>query len=163
MSQTFHTALLLLGANQGNKKLQLQKAICSISNNCGKIVTQSGLYFSESWGYYDENYLNQAIKINTSHSPQELLSETQLIEKQLGRTSKTTHNYQSRPIDIDILFYDAIIIQSSNLAIPHPRLHLRNFALQPLMEIAPDFIHPILCKTITKLATNCPDTGKVWQ
>ncbi len=103
------------------------------------------------------------MEITTELSPQELLSATQTIEKQLGRVSKTTTHYEARPIDIDILFFDDLIIETENLTIPHPRMHLRNFALQPLLEIAPNFMHPILQKEIKELAKSCKDTGKVWK
>lgn len=163
MVHTFHIAFLLLGSNQGNRIHYLQNATRSISNTCGDIVTPSSYFFSSSWGYDDEDYINQALKIHTKLSPTELLMATQTIEKALGRSSKTTDHYEARPIDIDILFYDNLIINTKRLSIPHPRLHLRNFVLQPLMEIAPNFTHPILQETISELATQCPDTGKVWK
>lgn len=163
MCRLFHRTFLLLGSNQGNKKHYIEKANCLISRKCGEIVTQSSFYFSESWGYDDEDYLNQAIELRTFLSPQQLLNQTQGIEKELGRTTKTTDHYQARPIDIDILFYENCIIENPNLTLPHPRLHLRNFVLQPLKEIIPDFVHPTLNKTITDLYEDCTDMGKVWQ
>ncbi|PVX50103.1 2-amino-4-hydroxy-6-hydroxymethyldihydropteridine diphosphokinase [Balneicella halophila] len=163
MYQFSHTAFLLLGSNQGDRKLYLKNAVCSISSTCGDIVTQSSYFFSESWGYEDENYINLAIELRTELSPTELLKATQLIEKDLGRTSKTTDQYEARPIDIDILFYDEITLATEQLILPHPRLHLRNFVIQPLQEIAPNFIHPVLHQSITELAKNSTDDGKVWR
>ncbi len=158
-----HQAFLLLGSNQGDRKDFLEQAVFHISRNCGKIVTQSSYFFSESWGYKDENYVNQAVKITTNLSPKRLLIATQAIERKLGRTIKTLDHYEARPIDIDILFYDDVILETQTLTIPHPRLHLRNFALQPMLEIAPHLIHPILQKNIQELAEICEDTGKVWK
>ncbi|MBS9767816.1 MAG: 2-amino-4-hydroxy-6-hydroxymethyldihydropteridine diphosphokinase [Flavobacteriaceae bacterium] len=158
-----HTAFLLLGSNQGDRKAFLDQAIYSISRNLGEIVTLSSHFFSKSWGYNDEDYVNQAVKIETFFSPNALLTETQAIEKALGRTTKTTDHYESRPIDIDILFYDSLILDAENLTIPHPRLHLRNFVLEPMKEIAPNLIHPIFKKSIKELAEICEDTGVVWQ
>lgn len=163
LPQLSHIAFLLLGSNQGDKKNYLEQAVSLISTTCGEIVTQSAYYFSESWGYEDADYLNRAISISTRLSPEALLCKTQSIERQLGRISKTTEQYQARTIDIDILFYDALIKNTEKLTIPHPRLHLRNFVLKPLEEIAPHFVHPILQKPITELTQKCPDTGKVWR
>lgn len=158
-----HHAFLLLGANQGEKKVVIEKAICLISSEDTQIVTRSTYYFSQSWGYDDANYLNIAIEVRTQLSPEQLLEATQAIEKELGRTTKTTNHYEARPIDIDILFYDNWILKSTELTIPHPRLHLRNFVLQPLKEIATNFVHPVLQRTISELAVNCTDKGKVWK
>ncbi len=158
-----HQAFLLLGSNQGDRKYLLARAICLISRNCGKIVTQSSYFFSESWGYEDKDYVNQAVKLQTKLSPEQLLKETQAIEKELGRRTKTTDHYEARPIDIDILFYDNVILDTPTLTIPHPRLHLRNFVLQPMQEIAPKLIHPVLQKSMRELAEKCEDKGRVWQ
>lgn len=156
-------SFLLLGSNLGNKEEQLTQAISLISRSSGNIVTKSPLFFSEAWGYNDATYLNQAIEISTSLSPYELLHSLQKIEKQLGRTTKTTTHYQARTIDIDIILFADNIISSEDLTIPHPRMHLRNFVLQPLLSIAPNAIHPIFKKTIDELANETPDKGKVWR
>lgn len=163
MSPSLHTAFLLLGSNIEDRKSYIKKAISLISSNNNKVVTSSDYYFSESWGYDDEDYLNLALEIQTPLSPTELLSTTQCIEKTVGRTAKTQKGYEARIIDIDILFYENKIIETSKLTLPHPRLHLRNFVLFPLAEIAPNFQHPVFEKTIEELKTNCKDNGKVWS
>lgn len=163
MLQPYFCVFLLLGSNQGNKKDFIERAVSAISSECGQIVTASSYYFSESWGYDDEDYLNQALEINTQLSAKKLLQRTQHIEKKLGRETKTTTHYEARPIDIDILFFENYCIETPSLTIPHPRLHLRNFVLQPLQEIAPNFIHPLLHQSISELAENCPDKGTVWK
>lgn len=163
MSKELHQVLLLLGSNQGNLKALLHRAICEISLTIGEIVTISSVFFSKSWGYDDNNYANQVVLLRSSLSPMEILKHTQKIEKQLGRTKKTTTHYTARPIDIDILFYDNEIIENATLTIPHPRLHLRNFTLVPLCEIAPKWIHPILKKDVQTLLKTSTDLGEVWK
>lgn len=158
-----HNCFLLLGTNKGKKEEQLVNAIQHISRICGKVVTESPAFFSESWGYNDDTYLNQAIEISTTLSPMKLLKALQDIEIKMGREHKTTTHYEARTIDIDIILFENKIIDNKELTIPHPRMHLRNFVLQPLLTIAPKAKHPILNKTIEQLAKDCTDKGKVWK
>lgn len=158
--------VLLLGGNLGDRKMLLIQAIKEIEKSCGRILKKSKIYESESWGFEsDDNFLNQAIKIETDFDAIKLLSKLQFIEKQLGRTAKTPTNqtYSSRLIDIDILFFNQEIINNETLTIPHPRLHLRKFTLECILDISPDYIHPIFNKTIEKLSDKCSDKTKVWQ
>lgn len=152
-------ASLLLGGNLGNVSLNFKIAIDYISNKCGRIAKQSNLYQSKAWGFQaEEIFLNQVLIIETKHTAQELLKQTQAIESIIGRKSKTKkQEYQSRLIDIDILFFDNDIIQLENLTIPHPRLHLRNFTLAPLRELIPNYIHPELKKSISWLFEKSTD------
>ncbi len=150
---------LILGSNSGDKDKILISAIDYIEKQVGNIVTSSSLYQTEPWGYQTDNdFLNQALIVETRLTPLELLHATQNIEKTLGRTIKSINgHYSDRPIDIDILFYDKQIINSKELTVPHPLICERRFVLIPLNEIASDLLHPKLKKTINKLLEECPD------
>jgi 2-amino-4-hydroxy-6-hydroxymethyldihydropteridine diphosphokinase len=156
-------SVLLLGSNLQHRESIIAKAIAIIGqlNEC-KILNKSNLYESEAWGFESENqFLNQAIEIETSLHPTTLLKALLNIENQLGRVRKHA-GYESRIIDIDILFYDHLVINLTELNIPHPRLHLRRFTLICLVEIIPNFIHPTLQKSIQQLHDECIDYSKVW-
>ena len=100
--------------------------------------------------------------IETDLSPEVLLSQILNIEKELGRVRGVLkEGYESREIDIDILLYDNLVNDSEILSIPHPRMHLRKFVLEPLMEIAPNIVHPLFGKTIKELNKICPDKSIV--
>ncbi len=155
---------LSLGSNKGKRLLHLQKSIKKIQSSAGKLIRISDIYESKSWSYHDADYLNLVLEIETNLSPDELLEKTQSIEKQIGRTSKTTIKdgkaiYSARETDIDILFYGKEIIHKKQLTIPHPLLHLRRFVLQPMMQIAPDFIHPVFNEKIETLYIRCEDNN----
>ncbi len=155
-----HQVYLLLGSNKGNRRKYLLMAMYLLQNKIGTIVHTSSVYITEPWGNNNQpKYLNQALIINTQFTPLQLLKKLQKIEKELGRTNK--NQYSSRTIDIDILFYDRIIFTAKNLVIPHPRLHLRNFTLMPLMELNKSYSHPKLKKSIEELAKNSTDSLKV--
>ena len=149
---------LSIGGNIGDRLLYLSKSRKYIENTVGTIVAKSSVIETDAWGYNDRNkYLNQVVKIETNFKPCTILELTQEIEKKLGRKEKTKKErtgkfvYSARTIDIDILFFEEKIIQTKNLIIPHPRLHERDFVMIPLNEIAPDFIHPVFRKKISKL------------
>ncbi len=152
---------LCLGGNIGNREVNLNTAILKISELCGKVTATSSIYETEAWGSHScLNYLNQVIKIHTHLSPQKLLKTLLNIESSLGR-QRTKNQNADRTMDIDILFFNAEIIEIDNLQIPHPRLHLRNFVLKPLLEVCEVHIHPVFNKSILQLALQCPDTLKV--
>lgn len=158
------TSYILLGSNQGNSMLLLQQACELLQKSVGGIIKKSSVYESIPWGFEaEQNFLNQVLATETEFSPKQLLLATQQVEQQLGRIIKTYKPgvYASRLIDVDILFYGEQLIQTSALAIPHPRLHLRKFTLLPLVEIAPDFVHPVLKKTMKQLLQKCEDKGEV--
>lgn len=148
-----HLAYLSLGTNLGNKEENLHAAMQLIKEQIGNIVSQSALYVSAPWGFSSENsFLNNAVAVETTLNPSELLHTTQGIERALGRTHKTvSRQYSDRLIDIDILFYDSLVMDTPALTLPHPLLHQRLFVLSPLAEIAPTLRHPILQKTIHTL------------
>jgi 2-amino-4-hydroxy-6-hydroxymethyldihydropteridine diphosphokinase len=153
---------LCLGGNLGNCLATFGQVCVQIKETVGKITSQSSLYQSQAWGMEDApDFLNQVIKVETKISAEGLLIFLLEIEKELGRKRAETTTYQSRLIDIDILFFNKKIIKAETLEIPHPRLHLRKFVLEPLNEIAPHFIHPVLNKSISELLESCPDTGQV--
>ncbi|MFC2107563.1 2-amino-4-hydroxy-6-hydroxymethyldihydropteridine diphosphokinase, partial [Bacteroidota bacterium] len=126
----------------------------------GKTLSSSSIYESESWGFDAEPFLNQVIIINTKTKPESLLEEILRIENEMGRKRNNT-GYESRIIDIDILFYGSIIYKSKNLVIPHPLLQERMFILEPLNEIRSEYIHPVIKLPISNIYLNCTDTTKL--
>ncbi|MBK9643196.1 MAG: 2-amino-4-hydroxy-6-hydroxymethyldihydropteridine diphosphokinase [Saprospiraceae bacterium] len=152
---------LLLGTNLGKRKYQLDKAKGFIENLIGKIQSESSLYETQPWENPDQSsFLNQAIAIKTQLTPDQMLQEIHNIEKQMDRVRKEKN--EPRIIDIDILLWGKNIIKGMDLEIPHPRLHLRNFVLVPLMEIAGNEIHPIFKKSIEELYEECEDPLEVY-
>lgn len=146
-------AYLSLGSNQGDRIGYIQQAssLINMADNIS-IVRTSAFYETEPWNMTTKTWFaNAVIEIKTSLSPEKLLEECQRIEKMLGRTPKETAGYADRTIDIDILFYGKEIIAEDNLMIPHKYVHLRAFTLVPLLELIPDFEHPVLRKTISEL------------
>ena len=156
-----HLVYLSLGTNLGNKEENLRTAMTLIEEQVGTITSQSALYASAPWGFNSENtFLNNAISVETSLTPEELLSTTQRIEHTLGRTHKSVDGqYSDRLIDIDILLYDDVVMHTPSLTLPHPLMHRRLFVLEPLSEIAPTMIHPLLQKEITTLCNELKAEG----
>ena len=147
---------LLLGSNMGDRKLFLNRAIEHIEADIAPIVGASSVYETASWGKTDEpDYLNQVLLLQTLLPPQVILDKILAIEALLGR--KREEKWGSRIIDIDILFYGDAIINEPNLKVPHPELHKRRFTLEPLAEIAADFMHPVFKKNILQLKSELQD------
>jgi 2-amino-4-hydroxy-6-hydroxymethyldihydropteridine diphosphokinase len=148
-------AYLSLGTNLGRKADNLRTAASHIEKRIGNIVSLSAFYATEPWGFASTNsFLNAALAVDTDLSPVELLRLTQAIEQEMGRTAKSADGaYADRLIDIDILLYGDTILHTPALTIPHPLMHLRRFVLDPLCEIAPDVVHPVLQQTIAELRT----------
>ena len=142
-----------LGTNSGNRQDNLQRAIEALSLALGLPAACSSFMESEPWGFESKNsFLNCVVAFDTHLSPTELLCTTEDIERRLGRTKKSIGGqYSDRTIDIDILFYGNKVIKSERLTVPHPLLHLRNFVLLPLHEIAPQLRHPAMGRTIEEL------------
>lgn len=146
-------AYLGLGTNIGNKRRNLITAAALLAERVGDILALSDMYETEPWGFESENtFLNAAAELQTTCSPLELLDATRLIEIEMGRIEKSNGAYHDRIIDIDILMYDDLVMQTPRLTIPHPLMHKRPFVMTPLMEIAPDVVHPVFHKTIAELA-----------
>jgi len=148
---------MLLGGNLGDKKKVFSEVQNKLSKQAGKITVQSAIYETEPWGFESNDlFWNQVLEISTNLSPEEVLVQTQQIELELGRIRKPDQ-YDSRLIDIDILFYGDQIISLENLIVPHPRIQERKFALVPLCEIASELIHPVFQKSIRQLLEECAD------
>ena len=155
---------LSLGSNKGDRIGYVQQAT-SLLNACENIsiIRTSAFYETEPWNMSSETwFVNAVVEIKTKLSPTELLAECQRIETQLGRRHTQNDVYEDRTIDIDILFYGNEIIQEENLSIPHKYVHLRAFTLVPLLELIPDFEHPILHKSIIDLHSDLENPEMVF-
>lgn len=147
---------LLLGANLGDRYRQLSGAIGEIEKHVGFIARRSSVYETEAWGVEDQpSYFNQVLEVETLLNPHALLKAIHDIENKLGR--KRVKKWESRVIDIDILFYNDLIVNQENLIIPHPLMHTRKFTLLPLAELATHLWHPVLRKSIKQLLEECTD------
>ncbi len=156
------STVLLLGGNENHTGDLFKSASEMIIERVGVIVGQSSIYESPPWGFEHAHwFLNRVLLVENRLKSLALLSQIQEIEKILGRQKKATHQYEARPIDIDILFIGSGIVDLPRLTVPHPRLHLRRFTLVPLCEVMPDFIHPVMNKTMKELLEICPDKSKV--
>ena len=158
MSQVY----LLLGSNLGNRPYFLSKAILSINKYIGTVQKRSQVYETEPWGFeHPTMFLNMVILVKTQLEPYQVLDHMLSIESEIGRQRDESNGYEARSIDIDILFYDSMILKDTKLTIPHPKLHERKFTLVPLSEIAPNLNHPVLQKTIRQLLAECNDKNNV--
>lgn len=147
-----------LGTNIGNRRGNLVKAAALLAERVGDILALSGFMETEPWGFESENlFLNAAIKMETPLTPDELLSATQAIEREMGREKKSDGTYHDRVIDIDILLYDNRVIEQLGLIVPHPLMQERLFVMAPLAEIAPFERHPLLGQTFIELADSLRD------
>lgn len=147
-----------LGTNIGNRRGNLVKAAALLAERVGDILALSGFMETEPWGFESENlFLNAAIKMETPLTPDELLSATQAIEREMGREKKSDGTYHDRVIDIDILLYDNRVIEQPGLIVPHPLMQERLFVMAPLAEIAPFERHPLLGRTFMELADSLRD------
>lgn len=145
-----------LGTNLGDMESNLRNALLEIQKRVGSVTSQSAFYLTEPWGFDSTNkFLNMVVEVETILTPFMLLSVTQCIEKELGRLTKSKDGiYSDRLIDIDILFYGQEIIADAALTIPHPLLHKRDFVLEPLKEIAANFVHPLMGCSIADITGN---------
>lgn len=154
--------VLILGSNLDNRIELLSTASDIIFSEIGKLIKSSSIYQSEPWGYESNNsFLNQVLHIESNNTPEETLEKCLAIESKLGRVRNNEGTYSDRSIDIDILLFDDLIISTPRLEIPHPRMHERKFCLEPLAEIAPDWLVPTLQKTTSQILAICPDSSKI--
>jgi 2-amino-4-hydroxy-6-hydroxymethyldihydropteridine diphosphokinase len=152
-----HLVFLALGTNLGDRLANLQAAVAAIAPRVS-ILAQSHVYETPAWGYEDQPpFLNMVIKGETALAPEALLAYVKSLESELGRTP--SFHWGPRLIDIDILFYDQLILHTADLTIPHPRLQERAFVLVPLADVAADLVHPVLGKTISQLLANVDRSG----
>lgn len=149
-----------MGSNQGNRAQQLRNACDKIKQFLGPIEKKSSVYQTGAWGKTDQpDFLNQALIVKSSFNPQEVLKIIHSIEKEMGR--QRTTKWSERTIDIDILYADELVLNLAELKVPHLEIQNRKFALIPLTEIAPDFVHPVLKKTHAQLLSICHDVLEV--
>ncbi len=157
-----HTVYLSLGSNMHRREDILEKALSEIEKKAGKIVRKSSFYLTGSWGFDGNDFINQTVELQTGLSPEALLSVLQSIERQAGRKRQPDKGYENRPLDIDILTYDELIVENSTLTLPHPLLHKRRFVLEPWAEINPQFVVPKYAKSVSELLSLCDDkTGVI--
>ncbi|HLF73307.1 MAG TPA: 2-amino-4-hydroxy-6-hydroxymethyldihydropteridine diphosphokinase [Anaerolineales bacterium] len=148
-----HTVYLALGSNLGNRLANLKQAIAALPPQM-EVKARSHVYETPPWGHEDQpKFLNQVVMAETYLEPEPLLRHLKRLETALGR--KVSFQYGPRSIDIDILFYDDLVLDTPSLVIPHPHLHERGFVLLPLMDIAPDLTHPVKQKTVRELTASC--------
>lgn len=151
--------ILLLGSNLGNRDSNLFRARTELEVHFQKIQNSSSIYESEAWGFNSNNpFLNQVVTIQTEELPQQVLEIVLGIETKLGRIrDKKSNTYESRKIDIDILFIDDLIIHTPALEVPHSQLHNRKFTLVALAELDEKLVHPVYKQSISQLLLKCKD------
>jgi 2-amino-4-hydroxy-6-hydroxymethyldihydropteridine diphosphokinase len=152
-----HKIYLGMGTNCGDRLKNLMAAIDALAPEIN-VTRRSPIYQTPPWGYTDQpDFLNLVVEGETDLAPKTLLTKLKNLEKKVGRTA--TFRWGPREIDIDILFYDNLILSSDGLEIPHPRLHERAFVLVPLSDLTPNLIHPKLGKSISELLAEIDTSG----
>lgn len=147
---------LLTGGNMGNRREFLEKAAAAVGRKIGPIVRTSSIYQTDAWGMEEQaSFLNQVLEVHTRLEAPAVLQQILDIETELGR--KRDKRYGPRTIDIDILLFNDLVLQKPGLTLPHPRMQERRFVLEPLAELIPDRMHPVLKKTISQLLADCTD------
>ena len=154
-----HIVYLALGSNMGNRAANLKEAIAALSPQM-EVKAKSKVYETPPWGYTEqEKFLNQVVKVQTYVAPVPLLKHLKRLEVALGR--KASFQNGPRLIDMDILFYDDLVLATPELVIPHPHVHERGFVLLPMLDIAPDFVHPVRNQSVRHMLAACDLTGIV--
>ena len=157
----FHTAFICVGSNLGNKLENCRRGVAELS--CGetsRLVDQSPVYQTEPVDYKDQDwFINYVVKIETILEPVVLLDQLKAIEHQVGRTRDAVR-FGPRLLDLDIIFYDEIVMNHPRLVIPHPRMHKRRFVLKPVCDIDPHINHPVFHRTMQSLLEDLDETGQ---
>ena len=154
-----HSVYLSLGTNLGDRAANLKQAITSLPPQM-TVRSRSKVYETPPWGYTEQDaFLNQVVMVTTYLEPEQLLKHLKRLEVALGR--KATFRNGPRLIDLDILFFDDLVLNTPVLTVPHPHVHERGFVLVPMMDIAPDHVHPVSQKTIRELIAMCSTEGIV--
>ena len=154
-----HTVYIALGTNLGDRPANLRAAIRSMPPDV-HVLAESYVYETPPWGVEDQPpFLNMAVKAETDLEPEPLLQHLKQLEAELGREKSI--RWGPRLIDLDILFYDDLILDTPPLVIPHPRLHERGFVLVPLADVAEEFVHPLLGKSVRELLQGINSQGIV--
>ncbi|WP_046755100.1 2-amino-4-hydroxy-6-hydroxymethyldihydropteridine diphosphokinase [Kordia jejudonensis] len=146
-----HTTYISIGSNVGDRRAHLQNAVQKLSKEIGRVLKVSPIYETPSWGFEGDDFYNACLCVSTEMSPAEVMTKILEIEASLGRIRNDKKGYQNRTIDIDIIFYEDEIIDSTLVKLPHPLAHERKFVMQPLCDIAPSKIHPTYKKTVAQL------------
>lgn len=155
----YHQLILSLGGNMGNKAEIFAETSDLIEKHIGNIILLSSAYETPPWGFESKNHFrNQVLIVKTNLLPEDVLAQIGLIENHFGRIRKPGV-YLSRMMDIDILFYDDKVIDTSELTIPHPQIEHRRFILEPLNDILPGFVHPLNGKTVAEMLADCQDNS----
>jgi len=152
---------IALGSNKGNKLEYLQAAVDAIFEKIGLVSKISKVYSTPALGFEGDNFYNACIKVETKLKPKKILKILQGIESKLGRSKKALDTYESREIDLDIIFYDDIIIKEKSLVIPHPEMQKRKFVLQPLLDVAKTIEHPVFKNSVEVLLEDCKDESSI--
>jgi len=147
---------ILLGGNLKDKSKIFEETRKLIGERIGMVTKQSSVYVTEPWGFDSELFWNQALIAKTNLNPHQILKQTQTIEKMMGRVKKSDQ-YEARVMDIDLIFYNDLILNTSNLTLPHPKIGDRKFVLIPLNEIAPDKCHPVTGLKVQEMLWLCSD------
>ena len=156
-----HILYLSTGSNIGDRKAHLSNAYKFISEHIGPVINLSSVYESEAWGMEKQRgFFNQVLCVETELNPDEALQRINAIENEMGRIRED--KWAARTIDIDILFYDDLVLEKEGLIIPHPFIQERNFILVPFLEFAPEYLHPKLNQSIRELYFSCADKLKVF-
>ena len=151
---------ILLGGNLEDKSKIFEETRKLIGKRIGLVIKQSSVYVTEPWGFESELFWNQALISKTLLNPFEILQQTQTIEKMMGRIKKTDY-YEARVMDIDLLFFNDLVLNTSGLTLPHPKMGDRKFVLIPLNEIAPEKVHPVTGMKVHEMLRICADQLKV--
>lgn len=160
------TIYIGIGGNIGRRERFITAAVQLIATEIGRVTAESQLYKTAPWGMDDaDDFLNAVIEVHTDLDAETIMQTLLRIEHRLGRKRSASGKYTSRTIDLDLLFYGQELIKTATLTVPHPQLENRRFVLQPLAEIAPALIHPMLKRSMRDLLSDCADETKIelWQ